>query len=139
MTAIYRAPMRARDLDVPPGAGAEYGLAHGVVGIGPGQGERARRMVDRFAAVPGGAFVWTRDRTGAYHLGRIDGPLREVRSREARAVGITHVRAVSWLPRALSEDQVPGAVVRTFGRGGRNFQRTHDAEAERDTAALWER
>lgn len=31
--------MRARDLEVPAGAGAEYGLRTGVVGIGPGRGD----------------------------------------------------------------------------------------------------
>jgi hypothetical protein len=134
---IYRAPMRARDLDVPAGAGAEYGLASGVVGIGPGRGEKAARMLHRFALVAMGAFVWTRDRTGAYHLGRITGAVREERSPAALEVGIVHVRDTSWLPRALQEAEVPPAVARTFARGGRNFQRTHDGEAERITAAIW--
>lgn len=136
---IYRAPMRARDLDVPPGSGAEYGLACGVVGIGPGDGERAARMLHRFATVPDGALVWTRDRAGAYHLGRITGALREDRSPAALAVGIVHVRDTAWLPRAFTEREVPPAVAYTFARGGRNFQRTHDREAERMTAAIWTR
>jgi hypothetical protein len=54
-------------------------------------------MVHRFATVREGAFAWTRDRAGEYHLGRIAGGLRS----------------------------------------GRNFQRTHDAEAERQTAEIW--
>jgi hypothetical protein len=33
---------------------------------------------------------------------------------------------------------VPVAVAATFARGGRNFQRTHDAAAERRTVELWE-
>lgn len=45
--SIYRAPMRARDLDIPPGVGAEHGGRHGVVGIGPGSGDKAARMVHR--------------------------------------------------------------------------------------------
>jgi hypothetical protein len=134
---IYRAPMRARDLDVPPGAGAEFGLAAGVVGIGPGRGEKAARMLHRFATVPTGVFVWTRDRAGHYHLGRIAGAVREDRSAAARAVGIVHVRDTTWLARAFPEAEVPGAVARTFARGGRNFQRTHDGEAERLTAEIW--
>src|SRR5690242_5553228 len=77
---IYRAPMRARDLDLPPGTGAEYGLSAGVVGIGPGRGEKAARALHRFAMLPNGVFVWTRDRTGNYRLGRIAGALREDRS-----------------------------------------------------------
>jgi hypothetical protein len=134
---VHRAPMRARDLDAPAGAGAEYGIANGVVGIGPGRGDRAARMVHRFATVPEGVFVWTRDRAGGYRLGRITGPLREDRSPGARAVGIGHVRAATWLERAFTEEEVPPAVARTFARGGRNFQRTHDTDAERRTAELW--
>jgi hypothetical protein len=130
--------MRARELDVPAGAGAEYGIAQRLVGIGAGRGDRAARMLHRFATLPEGVFVWTRDRGGAYHLGRITGPAREARSAGARAVGIRHVRAASWLDRAFDESEVPPAVARTFARGGRNLQRTHDADGERQTAELWE-
>jgi hypothetical protein len=136
---VYRAPMRARDLDLPAGAGAEYGTAHGVVGIGAGSGEKAARMVHRFATLPDGVFVWTRDRAGAYRLGRISGELREEHSAAARAVGLRHVRPAVWRDRAFTEAEVPPAVARTFARGGRNLQRTHDADAERRTAELWER
>jgi hypothetical protein len=134
---IYRAPMRARDLDVPAGAGAEYGLAIGVVGIGSGAGEKAARALDRFATLPSGVFVWTRDGAGNYHLGRIAGAVREDRSPAALAVGIVHVRDATWLPRAFNESEVPPAVAQTFARGGRNFQRTHDDQAERMTAEIW--
>jgi hypothetical protein len=131
--------MRSRELELPPGQGAEYGLERGLVGIGPGRGEKAARMLHRFAALPEGVFVWTRDRAGGYHLGQLAGPLREDRSAGARRVGLTHVRAANWLDRAFSENEVPAAVARTFSRGGRNFQQTHDDEAERLTAAAWER
>jgi hypothetical protein len=136
---IYRAPMRARDLDLPRGAGAQYGLSAGVVGIGPGRGEKAARMLHRFATVPDGVFVWTRDRAGDYHLGRIAGPVREDRSPGALAVGIVHVRDAIWLSRPFKETEVPPAVAQTFARGGRNFQRTHDDDAERMTAEIWRR
>ncbi len=82
---IYRAPIRARDLDVPACAGA----------------------------------------------------IREDRSPDAHAVGIVHVRDATWLARAFQESEVPRAVARTFARGGRNFQRMHDDEAERMTAEIW--
>jgi hypothetical protein len=134
---IYRAPMRARDIEITRGAGAEYGLARAVVGIGPGAGDRAARMLHRFAQVPEGAFVWTRDQGGGYHLGRITGELREDRSEGARAVGIVHVRDAVWLPRVFDEAEVPAGVAYTFARGGRNFQRTHDEDAERMTCELW--
>lgn len=133
---IYRAPMRARDLEV-PAAGAEYGLRTGVVGIGPGRGEKAAKALHRFATVPTGVFVWTRDRAGNYHLGRIARAVREDHSPAALAVGIVHVRDTTWLPRTFTEKEVPPAVAQTFARGGRNFQRTHDREAERLTDEMW--
>ncbi len=134
---IYRAPMRARDRDLPAGAGADYGLAAGVVGIGPGVGEKAARMLHRFATVPAGSFVLTRASSGSYHLGQISGDLREDRSPAAIAVGIVHVRDTTWLSRAFQETEVPRAVAATFARGGRNFQRTHDVEAEQMTTEIW--
>ena len=129
--------MRARDVEVPAGAGAEFGLRRSVVGIGPGSGEPAGRMLHRFATVPEGAFVWTRDQAGHYHLGRIAGPVREDHSAEAKAVGIVYVRAADWLAQTFSDAEVPAGVVYTFGRGGRNFQRTHDRDAERITNEIW--
>ena len=137
--AIYRAPMRARDAGVPAGAGAEYGLEGGLVGIGAGTDERSGRRLHRFAAVPDGAFVWTRDRQGDYRLGRITGDVRNDDSARAQAVGIRHVRPTHWLPRAFDEDEVPPAVARTFARGGLNFQRTHDAAAASRTEEIWRR
>jgi hypothetical protein len=131
--------MRARDVHVAAGAGAEYALARGLVGIGPGRGDKAERMLHRFATLSDGVFVWTRDRRGGYRLGRISGPVREDRSAEAGAVGITHVRPADWLDRVFSSEEAPDAVTRTFARGGRNLQRTHDDEAERLTAELWRR
>jgi hypothetical protein len=131
--------MRARDLGLPAGTGAEYGLAHALVGIGSGRGEKAARAVHRFATLPSGVFVWTRDRRGAYHLGRITGDMREDRSPAARAVGIVYVRETTWLTRAFEEADVPSAVAKTFARGGRNFQRTHDTDAERRTSEIWRR
>jgi hypothetical protein len=149
--------MRARDRDEDPGAGAAFGLAHGVVGIGDAldhppatlddaieaaraaHGAKAARMLERFADLPDGTFVWTEGPDGGYHLGRIAGPWRYDDSPAARAVGIHHVRPARWLDRAIGDREVPAAVAHTFSRGGRNLQRTHDEEAERETAALWAR
>jgi hypothetical protein len=130
--------MRARDRDVPDGAGARHALEHGIVGLGLTRGVKGDRMVDRFAAVPDGSLVWTRLGDGTYRLGRIDGPVRFDDSPAARGVGIHHVRPATWLDRPIGEDEVPAAVAATFARGGRNFQRTHDAAAERRSAELWE-
>jgi hypothetical protein len=131
--------MRARDLDLPAGVGADYAIARGLVGIGPGRGDKAERMLHRFATLPDGVFVWTRERAGGYRLGRVAGPVREDRSAGARSVGLSHVRPADWLERVFRDSEVPEAVARTFARGGRNLQRTHDDEAERLTVALWRR
>ena len=127
MVPIFRAPMRARDRDAP---GAAFGLAHGLVGIGDAQAER---MLHRFEALADGTFVWTRDADGWFHLGRIAGPLRRVDS----PVGINHVRPTRWMDRPFAPDAAPAAVVYTFARGGRNFQRIHDRAAEQRTFELW--
>ena len=147
--------MRARDRDAAPGAGAAFGLRHGVVGIGDAlaarpatigeaieaaaaqHGEKAARMLRGFAGVPDGAFVWTRAADDGYRLGQIAGPWRYDDSAAASAVGIHHVRPTTWLDRPIGDDAVPAAVAHTFARGGRNFQRIHDGPAERRTAVLW--
>ena len=108
MPRIYRAPMRARDRDLP------------------------------LPPPPLRSFVWTRAADGAYHLGRIAGMWRSDHSAAARAVGIVHVRPAHWLDRRFGHDDVPAAVAATFARGGHNFQRTRDGLAERETARLRE-
>jgi hypothetical protein len=153
--AIHRAPMRARSVDAPPGAGARFGLAAGVVGIGEPlaspplslddaveataaeHGAKAARMLRRFAHLPDGAFVWTRDADGLFWLGRVDGPWGYDGTPAALGVGIPNVRPATWLDRPFGGDEVPAAVAATFARGGRNLQRTHDRGAERRTAELW--
>jgi hypothetical protein len=149
--------MRARHRDLPDGAGARFGLEHGLVGTGDAlptppptieaaigaaadmHGAKAARMLRHFADLPEGTFVWTRSERDSYHLGRISGPWRYDESPAARAVGIHHVRPTRWLDRSFRGDDVPAAVAATFARGGRNLQRTHDEEAERRTVELWER
>ena len=133
MDPVFRAPMRARAHDAPAGAGAEHCVAHGNVGIG----DTAEARIDRFAAVPDGAFVWTRDTDGAYWVGRIAGPLRPADRAAHDAAGLTHVRTADWLDRPFGQHDVPAAVAATFARGGRNFQRTHGDAVERSTAELW--
>lgn len=152
---VYRAPMRARNRDLPEGAGADHGLEHGLVGTGDAlteapatleeaivaasaaHGGKAGRNLARFAEAAEGSFVWTRDSGGAYRLGRISGPWRYDASAAAAAVGIHHVRSADWLERSFGEDEVPPAVAATFARGGKNFQRTRDEEAERRSPELW--
>ncbi|WP_199701116.1 hypothetical protein [Jiangella rhizosphaerae] len=100
-------------------------------------GERAARRLERFAAVPDGAFVWTRDVDGAYLLGRLDGPYRYDASPPARAADLVHVRPCRWLAVPVDSARVPAAVVAAFGRGGRNFQRIRHASVAPATAAIW--
>jgi hypothetical protein len=128
--------MRSRTLELPAGAGAEYGLEQGVVGIGPGEGAKADRMLRAFAQLPDGTFVWTRDTGGLFHLGRIAGPMREDPAAE-RAVGLPYLRPTDWLETPYGPDDVPADVAATFARGGRNLQRTHSERAERRTAEIW--
>jgi hypothetical protein len=123
--------MRSREGDAPAFDGARFAVEHGLVGIGGGR-------LERFAALPEGTLVWTRTGEEEYRLGRIAGPWRRDSSTAARTTGIQNVRDAVWLPRTFGPDEVPAAVAATFARGGRNLQRTHDADAERLTARLWE-
>jgi hypothetical protein len=121
--------MRSRERDAPPGHGAEHGLARGLVGIG----DTDARRIARFAAVPDGALVWTRDGDGAYWLGRLGGPVRPADTAARDAAGLTYVRPAVWLDRPFFEHDVPDGVAATFARGGRNFQRTHGDAVERSS------
>jgi hypothetical protein len=99
--------------------------------------ERLSRRVARFIDVPDGSLVWTRDSQGLFWLGRIEGSYRRDTDPAAVAVDLVHVRPCRWLPEPLFEPQVPGAVLATFRRGGRNFQQTHDEAVGTQSQALW--
>lgn len=135
-----RAPMRARTVDAPPGAGADHGIRRGLVAIGEPlarvpatlddavaataaeHGEKAARMLERFAALPDGTVVWTQDSAGVFHRGTIAGPWRYDASAEGLLLGLVHARATAWEPDAFGPDAVPAKVAATFARGGRNLQ-----------------
>lgn len=136
--AVHRAPMRSRRDDVDPYAAVERALRLGVCGMGEPTEERAERRLARFAQVPEGAFVWTRDGDGFTYLGRLTGELRRDGSREALAVDLVHVRDCRWLPDPVPDAELPPAVGLTFSRGGRNFQQVHHPDVEAQTAALWD-
>ncbi|WP_214369076.1 hypothetical protein [Pseudonocardia sp. H11422] len=149
---VYRAPMRSRD-GLPSGVGRA--LAEGVCGIGgvvepapddlddaiarvaATYDDRTAARLRRFAEAPDGAFVWTRDGDGGYHLGRLTGSWRYDGSAAARAVDLVHVRDCTWLPEPVPEADVPTGTVRTFARGGRNLQQTHDHPISEQTRAVW--
>ncbi|MQW75138.1 GAF domain-containing protein [Nocardioides sp. dk4132] len=143
MPETYRAPMRSRLDDIDAGLAQARAVALGLVGMGgrldpsPGpdagveevlsrtvveHGERTARRVERFAAVPAGALVWTRDTDGRYRRGALTGPWRYDATRQAYAADLVHVRPCAWED-PLDEVEVPAAVVASFERGGRNFQR----------------
>lgn len=150
--------MRSRDDAVADDAAAvERALALGVCGIGgrldspphswadalaavdERHGERMARRLERFAAVPDGAFVWTRDVDGMLRLGRLGGPWRYDADPEAARVDLVHVRECQWMPQPVDPLDVPAAVAQTFARGGRNWQRITHPHTTRLSAALWER
>lgn len=139
--------MRARDRpEVPAGAGAAFGLRHRLVGIGgwlvpppstlpeavlavtATAGAGAAQRLARFAALPAGDLVWTRDIDGTFRVGRVTGPWRYVTAPAADRCGIHHVRPTAWAPRAVVRDTVPAAVLAAFARGGLNLQRIRAAD-----------
>jgi hypothetical protein len=148
--------MRSRRVDVAERAGVERALALGLCGVGgevhPAPtslaqalaaadarfGERLARRIERFAAAPVGAFVWTRDVDGLFWLGRIAGGWRYDDAPAAHEVDLVHVRACEWLDLPVEEAKVPPGVLATFARGGLNWQRIHAADAAPLTVRLWE-
>ncbi|MDX2356628.1 GAF domain-containing protein [Dietzia sp. PP-33] len=154
---LFRAPMRSRDDDVADGAGVERSLRHGLCGIGgrlasapsslaeaidaavAQHDDRLARRLERFAEVPDGAYVWTRDVDGHFWLGRLGGPWRYDDSEEARSVDLVHVRDCRWRPEPTDRSLVPAAVRATFARGGRNWQRIRSEVGADETAELWSR
>ncbi|GAA4691794.1 GAF domain-containing protein [Nocardioides nanhaiensis] len=138
--AVHRAPMRSRDDAVDPELALERAFALGVVGMGgrlavppaslaealaelSESDERAARRLERFAALPVGDQVWTRDADGRYRSGVLTGEWRYDVDPRAHEADLVHVRATRWDPESLDEAGVPPAVVATFARGGRNLQR----------------
>lgn len=144
---VYRAPMRSRDDRVPAGAAVEHALLLGVCGLGGRldtapeglgdalvavdlrHGERMARRIERFAAAPSGAPVWTRDVDGLFWLGALDGPWRFDSSPAAHEVDLMHIRSCRWVATPVSAALVPPGVEAAFARGGRNWQRIRDVDA----------
>lgn len=134
---MYRAPLRSRRDDIDPQLTLDRAHSSGLCGFGGDRDpERLARRVERFAQVPDGSLVWTRDADGLYWLGRIDGPY--FYDADGDGVDLVHVRPCRWQDVPIIESRTPAAVVATFGRGGRNFQQIHDADVADQSLRLWE-
>lgn len=134
--------MRSRNDAVEPQATIDRALRHGLCGFGqlvarPGERERLARRVARFAEVDEGSFVWTRAADGMFWLGRICGPYAY--DDAGASVDLVHVRPSAWLSVPILEQEVPPAVVATFGRGGRNFQAIRHASIGDETQRIWDK
>ncbi len=134
----YRAPMWSRLDEVDRAAAVAWALEHDVCGVGGRLEAPPRDLEDavnqvacawdgrvaarlrRFAEVEDGAHVWTRDAGGLFHEGVLRGAWSYDGSRAAYAVDLTHVRPCTWSDTPVDP---PPAVLETFARGGRNFQR----------------
>ncbi len=143
MVAVYRAPMRSRNAAVEPQAAIDRARRLGVCGFGQSVNQSAEQQrlahrVARFAELDEGSFVWTRDTSGWFWLGRISGPYIYDADETAAAVDLVHIRPCEWLSTPILEHDVPAAVVATFGRGGRNFQEIHHPSIGVDTQAIWD-
>ncbi|BBY29553.1 GAF domain-containing protein [Mycolicibacterium sediminis] len=152
---VYRAPLRSRRDDVPLGESVAWARRRAICGFGgvlvppPDDlddavtlariqyDERLARRIERFAAVPTGAYAWTRDDDGAIWLGRLTGPWHYDASPAAADVDLVHVRRCDWRAAPVPDPVVPPAVHATFARGGRNFQRIHDGDVEAQTRRAW--
>lgn len=135
--------MRSRRDDVPDGLAVDRALTLGLCGIGgrldpppltlgeavarlsTAYDERTARRLQRFAEVPDGAVVWTREIDGLYRRGHLAGGWRYDAAPDAVAADLVHVRPCEWAPEVFGE--APAAVAYAFSRGGRNFQRIRAA------------
>jgi hypothetical protein len=143
MIAVYRAPMRSRNDAIAPQATIDRARRLGLCGFGQSvsrsaEQERLARRVTRFAELDDGSFVWTRDTDGWFWLGRISGPYFYDADKTAAAVDLVHVRPCEWLSVPTLEQEVPLAVIATFRRGGRNFQKIHHRSIDKETQRIWD-
>lgn len=163
LPTIWRTKMRSLKEGVDHAKQVAYCLQGGLVGIGwgvaelssgaaladvlnaiasnneKGWGRQAASTVRLFGEVAQeGDFVWTRDLSGAFWVGRIAGPYRYENSAQAKAVDTHQVRDVEWGSRALNDLEVPGAIIRAFSGQATSFSRMWNEGARRYTAWLWD-
>jgi hypothetical protein len=85
-----------------------------------------------------GDYVWTREPSGRYRVGRIAGAYRYDDSDEARRLDLHQVRPTTWAPDSLDELQVPGDVLRAFTGPGQSIVRVPHPPALRLTGPIFE-
>jgi hypothetical protein len=116
----------------------------------PGWNPAGPRAIRRLAnEMQVGDLIWTRDRSGGYYLGQIDGEWRYDASTEADRWDLNNVRPCTWIEKPFRDYEVPGAVVRNFTGPGETLRRVPSEAAskmtrmirvrEQDAAALQEK
>ena len=88
---------------------------------------RANGNVRRFRDAKVGSLLWTRERSGEYWLGVIEGRWEYRDDPVARELDLFNVRTARWT-RVGTEGKVPGRVVNAF-RSPLTFQKIHDPGA----------
>ena len=71
-----------------------------------------------------GDLCWTRDWSGQYYLGRVDGPWEYRSTSEHLDADVVNVRSCRWVS-VGTEDVVPGKILNSL-RAGRALQAVHD-------------
>lgn len=159
---VWRAKMNSGNDDVDWDGTKEYARRKGVVGVGwghpsirdgaqleeviatiskypdwlPAGPQVVRRLKDQVAD---GDLVWTRDKSGAYWLGKIKGPWRYDGSAEATKWDLNNVRPCQWVEASFRDFEVPGAVVRSFVGAAAALRRVVGEGAARVTSMMFER
>jgi hypothetical protein len=106
----------------------------------PGWGRQAASTVRLFGKEAAeGDFIWTRDLSGRFWVGRITGPYRYDNSAKAKELDTHQVREAQWSPRPLNDLEVPGAVIRAFSGTSTSFSRIWNLGARHYTAWVWEK
>jgi len=162
--ALWRIKINSEHPDVTDWDGARrYCRERGLVGVGWGlkdvldDGAAYDEVLEAVAEVPGwspggpntisrlaeqvqvGELIWTRDRGGAFWLGRIEeGTWRYDGSPEAYEWDLNNVRPCRWLSDSLRDYEVPGAVVRGFSGRGQTLCRVPSLVAERVSRLIWD-
>jgi hypothetical protein len=98
------------------------------------------RAIGRLANdVQDGDLVWTRDRSGGYFLGLVDGGWHYDDSDEAERWDLNNVRPCTWLDKPLRDYEVPGAVIRNFTGPGETLRKVPSEAAAKVTKMIYER